>query len=193
MRKLSSMEFYKNAVDLRRELTDWMMRDFGSKYTKKSVQQIIKNIDNSDQKIIDDVFAKYGKTSNQQFKSDYPSWFFDFERDVLMKLLHEMIANITYANSIYASHEFEFDMRRKYQNKAIANCYQIYQELQYITSSFNIDMNKIVRLLDEIEKEIDLLKGWRGTMKHFDCSKQLYHMDKEFNKMFGGNYYGKRI
>lgn len=25
MRKLSSMEFYKNAVDLRRELTDWMM------------------------------------------------------------------------------------------------------------------------------------------------------------------------
>ena len=68
MRKLSSMEFYKNAVDLRRELTDWMMRDFGSKYTKKSVQQIIKNIDNRDQKIIDDVFAKYGKTSNQQFK-----------------------------------------------------------------------------------------------------------------------------
>ena len=39
---------------------------------------------------------------------------------------------------------------RKYQNKAIANCYQIYQELQYITSSFNSDMNKIVRLLDEI-------------------------------------------
>ena len=163
MRKLSSMEFYKNAVDLRRELTDWMMRDFGSKYTKKSVQQIIKNIDNRDQKIIDDVFAKYGKTSNQQFKSDYPSWFFDFERDVLMKLLHEMIANITSANSIYASHEFEFDMRRKYQNKAIANCYQIYQELQYITSSFNSDMNKIVRLLDAIEKEIDLLKGWRQS------------------------------
>lgn len=163
MRKLSSMEFYKNAVDLRRELTDWMMRDFGSKYTKKSVQQVIKNIDSSDQKIIDDVFAKYGKTPNQQFKSDYPSWFFDFERDVLMKLLHEMVANITSANSIYASHEFEFDMRRKYQNKAIANCYQIYQELQYITSSFNSDMNKIVRLLDAIEKEIDLLKGWRQS------------------------------
>ena len=62
------MEFYKNAVDLRRELTYWMMRDFGSKYTKKSVQQIIKNIDNRDQKIIYDVFTKYGKTSNQQFK-----------------------------------------------------------------------------------------------------------------------------
>lgn len=44
-----------------------------------------------------------------------------------------------------------------------------------------------------VENAIDQYKGWRGTMKQFDCSKQLYHMDKEFNEMFGGNYYGKRI
>lgn len=44
-----------------------------------------------------------------------------------------------------------------------------------------------------VKNAIDQYKGWRGTIKHFDCSKQLYHMDKEFNKMFGGNYYGKRI
>lgn len=44
-----------------------------------------------------------------------------------------------------------------------------------------------------VENAIGQYKGWCGTMKQFDCSKRLYQIDKEFNKMFGGNNYGKRI
>lgn len=163
LRKLSVMEFYKNAIRLRKELTDWMMRDFGNKHTKRSVTQIIKNINEKDQKIIDEVFEKYNKTPNQAFASSYPMWFVEFERDVMIKLLHDLIANITSANSIYAVHEFEFDLRREYQDKAIINCYQLCQELQYIAESFNTNLNTTTRLLDAIEKEVDLLKGWRQS------------------------------
>lgn len=163
LRKLSAMEFYKNAIRLRKELTDWIMRDFGNKHTKRSVKQIIKNIDEKDQKVIDDVFEKYDKTPNQAFASSYPMWFVEFERDVMIKLLHDLISNITSANSIYAVHEFEFDLRREYQDKAIINCYQLCKELQYIAESFNTDLNMVVRLLDTVEKEVDLLKGWRQS------------------------------
>lgn len=163
LRKLSAMEFYKNVIRLRKELTNWMMRDFGNKYSKKSVTQVIKNIDEEDQRAIDEIFLKYGKNPNQEFASSFPAWFVEFERKVMMDILHELIANITAANSIYAVHEFEFDLRREYQDKAIIGCYQLYQELQYIAESFNTDLNKMIPLLDSVEKEVDLLKGWRQS------------------------------
>lgn len=60
MRKLSSMEFYKNAIRIRQRLTDWMLRDFGTKRNRRSVKQIIKEIDPTDQYVIDSIFEKYG-------------------------------------------------------------------------------------------------------------------------------------
>lgn len=45
LRGLSNMEFYKNAIVLRRNLTSWMLRDFGTTRNKKSIQAVIKNMD----------------------------------------------------------------------------------------------------------------------------------------------------
>lgn len=36
------MQFYKTAIYIRQELTDWMLRDFGTTKNKKSVKQVIK-------------------------------------------------------------------------------------------------------------------------------------------------------
>lgn len=133
LRNLSKMEFYKGAIKIRAELSSWMMRDFGNKYSKKSVSQVIKNISQEDQNTIDEIFQKYDKIPNQEFQCGYPSWFVDFERNVLMDLVYELVSNITTANSIYAIYIAEFDLRRKYQNLAICDCYKIFQELQYIS------------------------------------------------------------
>lgn len=52
LRSLSSMEFYKNAIRLRVDITNWMLRNFGIKRNARSVNQVIKNIDAEDQKMI---------------------------------------------------------------------------------------------------------------------------------------------
>ena len=77
--------------------------------------------------------------------------------------MHDMIDYIISANSIYAMKEFEFDERRNMQNKAISCCNKLYQELQYIASSFRIDLNKLVPILDSIEEEVELIKKWRQS------------------------------
>ncbi len=163
LRNLSSMEFYKNAIQMRRELTEWMMRDFGTVRNKKSLHSVIKDISQEDEQILTEVFQKYGKNINRGFQYEYPEWLVDFERDKLVELLQTLVENITRANCIYVSkgNNTEYELRRKYQDIAIGCCYALYAELQYIAESFRIDLNKLVPLLESIEKEVDLLKGWR--------------------------------
>lgn len=158
------------------------MRDFGTKYTKKSVVQIIKDIDSEDQKIIDEVFAKYGKTPNQEFQSEYPSWFIEKESNKLIDLLYDLITNITTANSIYAYYVSEFELRRKYQDLALANCYVLFQELLYIGNTLSLDWNHITRILDMLEDEVDKLKGWRQS-----DNKQRKKAQERENKERMGN------
>ena len=63
------MEFYKNAIYMRTEISKWMMRDFGVKRNPKSVNQVIKDISKEDQQMIDEIFSKYGKTPNHEFQA----------------------------------------------------------------------------------------------------------------------------
>ena len=163
LRKLSTMEFYKNAIRLRQRMTDWLLRDFGTKRNARSINKIITGISEDDQKLINDLFNKYGKNPKSQFKSEFPDWFVDFERKIIIEIMHDMIDYIISANSIYAMKEFEFDERRNMQNKAISCCNKLYQELQYIASSFRIDLNKLVPILDSIEEEVELIKKWRQS------------------------------
>lgn len=179
LRGLSNMEFYKNAIVLRRNLTSWMLRDFGTTRNKKSIQSAIKNIAESDKTIILDILGKYNQNPNSAFQSEFPEWFVDFEKEEIIQLLHDLVGNITSANSIYAVHDFEFDLRREFQDRAIINCYQLYQELQYISESFNIDINKLIPILESIEREVELLKGWRQS----DNAKRKKKDETEIDKV----------
>lgn len=67
LRSLSEMQFYRTAIDIRKEITVWLLKDFGGKRNVKSVNQVVKNITPADQKAVDEIFAKYGKTSNHTF------------------------------------------------------------------------------------------------------------------------------
>ena len=50
LQNLSSMEFYKTAIYLRKDITNWMLRDFGINMYPRSVKQVIKNINEEDKK-----------------------------------------------------------------------------------------------------------------------------------------------
>lgn len=165
-RDLSDMEFYKNAIRMNQELVTWMMRNFGTQRNPRSVNQVIKNISEDDQKTIDNIFSKYGQSPNHEFVSEFPKWYVDRKRKRLLDLCDELIENITNANSIYPTEEFlheEFAMRRELQTMAICNCKDIEQVLQGIRVDFRIDINKLDKFLDMSKREVDLLKGWRQS------------------------------
>ena len=163
LRNLSTMQFYKTAINIRKDITEWMMRDFGTTRNKKGIAKVIKDIDENDKKTIDEIFEKYGKIPHKEFQSEYPEWFMEYERETLFKIMQELVENIVKANSIYVSNNTEYELRRAYQDKAVACCYALYQELQYLKKVTGTDLNYFVTILEEIEKEVDLLKGWRQS------------------------------
>ena len=163
LRKLSELEFYKNAIDIRKEIYMWMLKNFNTKRNAKNVERTIKDISKEDKAVIDEIFAKYGRSKNNEFQTEFPKWFVNFERKYLSDLLRDLILHITKANFKYPTIDKEWQKRRIHQNEAISNCYCIYQELQHMISLFPIDLNKITAILDKIEREVDLLSGWQKS------------------------------
>ncbi len=113
-----------------------------------------------DAAIFQNLMDKYEYTS---IIEEYPCWIIDNMRTNILNLCHSMIMNITQANTIYPTNEYEYYDRRNYQNHAIGNCEQLLQEMQYIISIIPVDANKYLPYVKMITKEIQLLKGWRKS------------------------------
>lgn len=54
-----------------------------------------------------------------------------------------------------------------HQDLAIGQCYRLVQELQYAIETLPVDMNTYFRFSAQIQKEIDLIKGWRKSDNKF--------------------------
>lgn len=154
------MEFWKNALDLRKQITEWMMRDFGTKKNMKHIQSNIKGMAEEDVDTVNSILARYGR-SPKQLQSVYPEWFIAQEIKFLNKELFELCENIAHANSIYISFDVDKTQRRGFQNNAIGNCYTLLQEIQFIIIAVGTDVNQLGDIVSKIEREISLLKGWK--------------------------------
>ena len=157
------MEFYKNAIEIRKKLMVWMLRDFNTKRNVKSLRITAKEISKEDKETIQKILEKYGVKVNKEFQTEFPEWFVDDERKAFCKLLRKLILSIVKANSIFPTNDEERQKRRNKQNKAIYLCYCLYSELHHIISMFKVDLNKMVPILDDIEREVELLRGWRKS------------------------------
>ena len=157
------MEFYHNAIMLRKEITLLLLRDFGIKDKVRSIKALygVQGMEPEDEKKFREIIAKYEMTA--KIIEEYPAWLIDKMRSSMMNIMHNMVMNITQANTIYPVCESEFYDRRNFQNHAIGNCEQLLQEMQYIISIIPVDAQKYMRYVDMIEKEIALLKGWRKS------------------------------
>ena len=162
-RSVSSLEFYHNAIMLRREITMLLLRDFGIKDKVRSVKSLygVPGMEPEDEQKFREIVEKYEMKAT--IIEEYPAWLIDKMRNNIMNILHNMIMNITQANTIYPVCESEFYDRRNFQNHAIGNCEQLLQEMQYIISIIPVDAQKYIRYVEMIEKEIALLKGWRKS------------------------------
>lgn len=56
LRSLSGMEYYRNALFIRKDLTQWLIRDFGAKKNPKSVKQYLKDATEEEQETINKIY-----------------------------------------------------------------------------------------------------------------------------------------
>lgn len=100
-RSVSSLEFYHNAIMLRREITMLLLRDFGIKDKVRSVKSLygVPGMEPEDEQKFREIVEKYEMKAT--IIEEYPAWLIDKMRNNIMNILHNMIMNITQANTIY--------------------------------------------------------------------------------------------
>lgn len=131
-RKLTKIDFFDRAIDLRKKVVEYIDCDFG-------------------------IRKRYCEDGNPNPRY----WIYAHIREDIYKATQEMIVNLTHANTIYITNLYEYNERRRYMTKAIGNCEYIIQEIQYAIRCFNIKPSKYVGLIEDVEKVITSIKNWR--------------------------------
>lgn len=161
-RKESKFEAQHHFYRLRAEVTNLMLLDFGfseEKY-RKHIERYRET--HAQAENVEEVVARYQKKCDS-----FKQWFIDRECDAVLEILRRIECEFTIGNSIYPSETpakiMEFCERRKHIDEAVAQCYVLKQELQYIISSLPVNINKYERLSVEIDRQIALYKGVRQS------------------------------
>lgn len=158
-RNLSQLEFYANAINLRREMTMLLLRDLGIKSTVRNIRVNTKKMEEEDAEIFTELLEKY----QLKIAGDYPEWLIDKLRSSIWEIMRDMMINITRAYTIWATNHVEANERRISQDRAIACCESLLKELELAIDVLPIDAEKYMRYVAMIDKEIALLKGWRKS------------------------------
>jgi hypothetical protein len=159
-RTLSQMEFYANAIRMRKAFTFLLLRDFGVKSKVRKLRFVTEGMEEADAQAFRDIAEKYGMASCIE---DYPAWIIEKMRSSFWDLLHKMMVEITGAYTIWATNLSEAYARRNHMNEAISTCESLLKEMEYALDILPVDVEKYMPYVDMIEKEIALLKGWRKS------------------------------
>lgn len=160
-RSESKMEFHHNALKIRENLVDLLLRDFGVKAKRMDID-IMQNkfrMDEQDKQMFDYIIKKYGIES--ELDCNYPRWYIERLRNKILNALDGMIDKIIVANSCSPVTQLEKDTKRKMQTDAIGLCYVIIDGLTEAAQKLPVDANKYMPFIEMLEKEIKVLKGWR--------------------------------
>lgn len=160
-RGLSKLEFFHKAYILNDKITALLIRDFGVKKIARDLKAFTfsARMEADDQSQFISLCEKYGINT----EAAYPLWMIDYYRDWILKILRNLVDNITQANTIYPTTEKEFYFRREFQWKAIGNCYQLLQAMQTVTRTLPVNLEKYMPYVDLIEEELALLKNWKKS------------------------------
>ena len=154
------MEFWKNANALEKELTFIVLKDFGIKPRTREPNFFSKvyNMKAEDAIMFNGLCEQYKIT---RVTEDYPAWIMDYHRRRIIELLASLKENIRSANEVYPYYRAEYIARREYQNEAIRSCGKLYDAFTTVKNTFSINPDKYMGVVEKIERERTLLKGWR--------------------------------
>lgn len=84
----------------------------------------------------------------------------------IINKVDEMVDNITFANSIYPTNEAELQERKRYQVKAIANCFQLQNFIVKLEKTIDsVTISSLDKIIDLLCVELNLLKAWKKSDK----------------------------
>lgn len=164
-RKPSQFEVFHHLTILRKNVTGLLLRDFG--YSPEKAKEKLSgrfggkdynDLSDVDKTLYDRILQRYGS---------FEDWFITGEREIVIDCLRKIAEHVYTANSIYPTCVRELDERRLHQDLAIGQCYRLVQELQYAIETLPVDVNTYLRFSAQIQKEIDLIKGWRKSDNKF--------------------------
>jgi len=166
-RRISEMEFFSNAIRMRKDITMMLLRNFGCKERARDLKlpHGLKIMNSVDREALLDILDRWN--AGGEVLVQYPQWLLSHFRDSLLQLLRDLMMQITAANSIYPTMLIEAEERRLLQNKAICTCECLLQELNHIASVLPVDANNILRFVEMADREVALLKGWRKSDNKF--------------------------
>lgn len=88
--------------------------------------------------------------------------FLDLKFERIINLCADIVGDIHRANDLFVTNLLEYEQRRLYQDKAIANCDVLKQELQSVIDVIlGLNINKYKISIKLIDKELVLIKSWR--------------------------------
>ena len=156
-----------NLRALRKAVTEIALYDFGydkDRYEQR-IQKFSEYLDKTDCKDKEAVIAKM-RLKNETFFTD----FVEEETRITRQIMRDAVAEFEMGNSIYPSGEAlkaEYNERRLHLDRAIGYLYVLKQELQYIAETLPCDKNKYDGIIQEIKKEVSLIKGVRRATNKF--------------------------
>jgi hypothetical protein len=170
-RGISDMEFFKLSNDLYNTFENWLLRDFG----------------------IRDKVRKSKNTDELLEIAQFPLWFIEHKRKIILAILDEYMDALITANSIYPTNYAELLERRNYQNRAVAKLEYLEQFLQRSIVQLPLSKSKSVQYFDLIEHTISIVKLWRKSnskiKKILDAklkaSVQLYKKNNDITTLLG--------
>ncbi len=164
-RKPSQFEVFHHLAKMRKEVTDFLLMDFGysEDKAKKKVQHQFGG--RSREELTDAEKERYDKIKKRM--EAFNEWFIEDERKAVTDCLRNIGRCIFSANANIPQYRQELVERRILQDEALGYLETLKQELQYTIETLPVDINKYVRFSDMIEQEIKLIKAWRKSDNRF--------------------------
>lgn len=172
-RTQSKADFMHNALRLRKEVTELLLRDFGVKSkvyetvkeariddkSRESFLRVIGHYDILETDRLELENIMYRCSYDEKTLGQYPTWLIDYFRTAILHIMEELMTNLYLGNSIYITMESEYWKRREHWNAAIGYVYDLAAWLDYIRQTLPVDANKYVGYLDRCKREISMLRG----------------------------------
>lgn len=160
-RKESRFQVFHHLAYTRREVTDFLLRDFGYD-PEKALNRLLRSAGvNDPENLTDDQRTRLNKFRARDIA--FHQWFIRDERKKIVDCLRDITTEVYVANNFRPEFVEEAAERRLHQDKAIGLCFALVQELQYAVETLPVDVNKYLRFADMIDEEIRLLKSWRKS------------------------------
>lgn len=177
-RSISAVKYFDQAYELVETLTKFLISDFGTKKTYNNLYVFTNKakMNENDKEEFKNLVEKY----HLDIETAYSYWLIEHYRDIMLNLMHELIKNISHANTMYPNSVYEFNIRRQYQTDAISNCYDLKHTLQLAIKIFPVNLKKYILYVKIIDDEINYLKGWRKESNKF--KRSCYDNDEKYRK-----------